>query len=76
MANADTRAAKSAAALQTLERSLARLEKAIAGRKTELALAADVAAARSDYEKLAGTARGVEARLAGVRGRLQDVLGS
>ena len=76
MANADTRAAKSAAALQTLERSLARLERAIAGRKTELALAADVAAARSDYDKLAGTAKGVEARLAGVRERLQAVLGS
>ena len=76
MANTDARAAKSTAALQTLERSLTRLEKAVAGRKTELALAADVAAARADYERLAGTARGVEARLAGVRERLQAVLGS
>jgi len=76
MANTDTRAAKSNAALQSLERSLARLEKAITGRKTEVALAADVAAARADYNRLAGTARGVEARLAGVRARLQDVLGS
>jgi len=76
MANADSRAAKTNTALQSLERSLTRLEKAFAGRKTELALAADVAAARSDYEKLAGTARGVDARLAGVRERLQAVLGS
>jgi hypothetical protein len=76
MANAEPRAAKSPAALQTLERSLARLERALANRKTELALAADVAEARSDYEKLAGAARGVEARLAGVRERLQDVLGN
>jgi len=76
MANTEARNAKSAVALQGLERSLARLEKAFAGRKTELALAADVAGARADYEKLAGTARGVEARLAGVRQQLQAVLGS
>jgi hypothetical protein len=76
MANTEARTPKSTAALLKLGQSLERLERALAGRKTELALAADVAQARADYEKLAGTARGVEARLAGVRERLQAVLGS
>ncbi len=75
MANVDNRIAKSRAALQTLEHSLARLERAIAGRKGEQALVDDLAAARAEYDRLAATARGVEARLSGVRERLQAALG-
>jgi hypothetical protein len=71
----DDRIAKSRAALQTLEHSLARLERAIAGRKGEQALVDDLAAARAEYDRLAATARGVEARLSGVRERLQAALG-
>ena len=76
MPEADNRSPKSRAALQELERSLVRLEKAIKGRKNEQALMADLEAARASYDRLASTARGVDARLEGVRERLLAVLGS
>jgi hypothetical protein len=71
---ADDRTAKSRAALQELERSLVRLDKAIANRKGEAALTDDLVAARAEYERLASTARAVEARLSGVRERLHAAL--
>jgi hypothetical protein len=74
MAETPARTTKSQAALAKLEAALAHLERALSGRKTELALAADVAEARADYERLAGATRGVEARLAGMREQLQTVL--
>ena len=76
MADTVSRTPKSQAALARLEAALGHLERALGSRKTELALAADVAEARAAYEKLAGTAKGVEARLLGVRERLHAVLGS
>lgn len=76
MAEIEDRTAKSRAALQTLEASIARLERAIAGRKGEQALADDLVAARAEYDRLAAVARGVEARLSGVRERLQAALGA
>jgi hypothetical protein len=74
VAEIDDRIAKSRAALQDLERSLARLDRAIAGRKGEAALTDDLVAARAEYDRLAATTRAVEARLAGVRERLQAAL--
>ena len=76
MAAVESRTLKSQAALAKLERALERLEHALAHRKTELALAADVAEARAAYDKLAGAAKGVEARLAGMRERIVAVLDS
>lgn len=76
MAEVEDRTVKSRAALQTLEASIAHLERAIAGRKGEQALADDLAAARAEYDRLAAVARGVEARLSGVRERLQAALGA
>lgn len=74
MASIDDRTAKSRAALQDLERSLARLDRAIAGRKGEAALTQDLIAARAAYDHLAATTRAVEARLGGVRERLHAAL--
>ncbi len=74
MTTIDDRTVRSRAALQELERSLARLDKAIARRKDEAALTDDLVAARAEYERLAATTRAVESRLAGVRDRLQAAL--
>ncbi|HEY1721353.1 MAG TPA: hypothetical protein VGG27_08920 [Magnetospirillaceae bacterium] len=74
MAETEDRIVKTRAALQDLERSLARLDRAIAGRKGEAALTDDLAAARAEYDRLAATTRAVEARLTGVRERLQAAL--
>src|SRR5262249_22727622 len=69
MSETDVRLTKSHAALAELERSLARLEKALKARKTEHALVAELAAARAEYERMVGTVRAVETRLRGGRGR-------
>jgi hypothetical protein len=74
VAETEDRIAKTRAALQDLERSLARLDRAIAARKDEAALTEDLVAARAEYDRLAATTRAVEARLAGVRERLQAAL--
>lgn len=74
MTTVDDRTAKSRAALQELEQSLLRLDRALARRKDEAALTDDLVAARADYERLAATTRTVEARLAGVRERLHAAL--
>ncbi len=74
MAESADRLKQSRAALGELSRALERLEGTLAKRKGEKALAAELAAARSDYERLAGAARAVESRLDGVALRLKSVL--
>ena len=74
MAEAADRLARSRAALERLERSLGRLERAMAARRGEQALAEELAKVRAAYDRLAATARGVEARLDGVRERLRAVV--
>ena len=76
MAATDERLTKSRAALAALERSLARLESAVGARKDEQALIDDLAAARAEYDRMAGTVRAVEERLGSVRDRLRAVLGA
>ena len=61
-------------AIGRLERSVQRLEKAMAGHHGDLFLAQELTDAREDYARLDGATRLVEERLDGVIERLKVIL--
>jgi DNA primase large subunit len=70
----DTRLAKSRAAVRQLERSLQRLERAVADHRGDLFLAEELRDARAAYSRLDAAAQAVETRLGEVVDRLRSAL--